>query len=174
MYNLRFTRRLSYLLMVIIIVLFLDACTTLPSTPDSSLMITPTITSVNESTVPYISTPTVESTPTINVPSTVSPTALPETPLPTLPIGWVWYQSVDGVYAIAYPQQWQVQNSGAGGIIFSSLDTGSQIRISRRTVPTASEVEGNAAALPDAPSATATPTPPTCTNWLTSVSTHQK
>lgn len=173
MYNLRFTRRLSYLLMVIIIVLFLDACTTLPSTPDSSLMITPTITSVNESTVPYISTPTVESTPTINVPSTVSPTALPETPLPTLPIGWVWYQSVDGVYAIAYPQQWQVQNSGAGGIIFSSLDTGSQIRISRRTVPTANEVEGNAAALPDAPSATATPTPPTCTNWLTSVSTHQ-
>lgn len=132
-------------------------------------------------------TPTVGETPvaqnTVLVPSaaapthtsitTVSPTTPPELPLPTLLPGWAWYQSGDRVYTIAYPQQWQVQNSGAGGIIFSSPDTGSQIRISRRTVTTASEAEGNAAALPDTPAATTTPTPPTCTDWLTNVRANQ-
>ncbi len=138
------------------------------ATPDV-LPLTPTVGEIpvaqNTVLVPSAAAPTHTSI------TTVSPTTPPELPLPTLLPGWAWYQHIDGVYTIAYPQPWQVQNSGAGGIIFSSPETASQIRLSRRTMSEESGTEGGAAALPD--SATATPAPPTCTDWLATVQANQ-
>ncbi|MEI2608448.1 MAG: hypothetical protein V9G20_07430 [Candidatus Promineifilaceae bacterium] len=141
------------------------------ATPDV-LPLTPTVGEIpvaqNTVLVPSAAAPPSTFTPTS------APTTLPKPPFSTPLPGWLWYQSGDGAYTITYPSLWQVQNSGAGGTVFSSPDTGSQIRISRRTVPTANEAEGNAAApLPDAPFATTTPSPPTCTDWLTNVRANQ-
>jgi hypothetical protein len=160
--EIQMNRQRIFSLFAITGLLLLNACFASPTTP--TLTVTPGATTVAQTTrLPDSPTPTIVVTPTS------SPTPIPEPTLPPPMLGWAWYQSVDGVYVIAYPQQWQVQNSGAGGIIFSSPDTGSQIRISRRTVPPASEAEGNAAALPDTPVATTTPAPPTCTDWLDTV-----
>ena len=139
------------------------------ATPDV-LPLTPTVGEIpvaqNTVLVPSAAAPPSTFTPTS------APTTLPEPPFSTPLPGWLWYQSGDGAYTITYPSLWQVQNSGAGGTVFSAPETGSQVRISRRVVPTANEAEGNAAALPDEPSTTSTPSPPTCTDWLARVSTH--
>ena len=166
MHNLPLNRRLCYRLIIIAGLFLLNACTTPPITP--TLTLTSVAMTVAETTMlPDSPTPTIAVTPT------ASPTPIPEpTLLPPMP-GWAWYQSIDGVYTIAYPQPWQVQNSGAGGIIFSSPETASQIRLSRRTMSEESGTEGGAAALPDTPSATTTPAPPTCTDWLATVRANQ-
>lgn len=159
-------RKLIFPLFAITGLLLLNACAISPTTP--TLTVTVAVTTVAEMTT-FPDSPT----PTIAVTPISSPTPIPEPTLPPPMPGWVWYQSIDGVYAIAYPQQWQVQNGGAGGIIFSSPETASQIRLSRRTVSEESGTEGGAAALPDTPSATTTPAPPSCTDWLATVRANQ-
>lgn len=161
-------QKLYYLSIVIAGPLLLSACTTLPTTLAPTL--TPKTTTVVETRIlPASAMPTIVVTPTL------LPTAVPEPTLPPLMPGWTWYQSPGGVYTVAYPPQWQTLDSGGAGIfIFSSPETNSQIRISTYSVSGKSGTDDGTSRLPDAPSATATPSPPACsfsdgTDWLDTV-----
>lgn len=163
-------RKLFYPLIVVVIVglFLLSACTPLSTTPTPAL--TPTTMAVVETGIL-----TALATPTIAVTPTFLPTDIPEPTLASLMPGWIWYQSPNGVYTVAYPQQWQTLESGGAGIfIFSSPETNSQIRISTYSVSGKSGTDDGTSRLPDAPSVTVTPSPPACsfsdgTDWLDTV-----
>lgn len=168
-------RNLSYLFIVFIGLFLFGACNspapiTLTPTPTPS----PTAAAVVETTTPLdLPIPTVVSAPTL------SPTAEPEPTLtPPLP-GWAWYESPNGVYTIAYPQQWQAGVVvGAGAFAFRSPETNSEVRISTLRVSGGSGSNDGSIQFPDAPVETATPSPPACTlpdgtDWLDTVKANQ-
>ncbi|MFZ0547367.1 MAG: hypothetical protein WAM60_18115 [Candidatus Promineifilaceae bacterium] len=169
-------RPLNRIYLLIIIVLFLlNACDSVaPTTPTPTLTPTRLATTLVETALPSNLT-----TPTIGVSPTLPPTAVLEPTLaPPMP-GWALYQSPNGVYTIAYPQQWQTGTVvGAGVFTFSSPETNSQVRISTLSVSGGNESGEGSAQFPDAPVETATPSPPACTlpngrDWLDTVRANQ-
>lgn len=158
-------------LIVIVGLFLLNACSPpIPAIPTPNVIPSSIPTSIVENTTsPDLPRPT------IAVTATSLPTAIPETTLPTLMPGWVWYGSPNGVYTIAYPRQWQTGTVvGTGVFTFSSPETNSQIRISSRSVSIKDESNDGPVQFPDVPSATATPSSPAChdpsgTDWLDTV-----
>ena len=109
-------KRILFFQLLVVGLFLLDACNAIsPATPLSTAIPPPTMTSVGENTtVPNSPTPTIITVSVTSLPNATLEPAL-ASPLP----GWVWYESPNGVYTVAYPQQWQTGTVvGRGGIYF--------------------------------------------------------